>query len=660
MEVNSVDCAEPKTSCFHCPDYHACNNPDKPAAEGLAGLWERIDRTDLIRTGLVALLTVMLGLGLDWPHHRYPIIGLFGLFFGCWPIIKEAAVDLFHRRMSMELSMLIALAAAASIGEWFTALMIATFVLAAEILEELCLSSGQSALTDLMAFLPQQAQVRRENTVETVPLEQVKPQDLLIITPGAVIPVDGTISTGMSLVDQSRITGESEPVTVYPGSQVYAGSINQMGSLELIAQKIGTESSYGQIIEAIKQAQDSQAPVQKLADRLAGYLIYFAIIAAVLTWLITRDLTATISVIVVAGACGIAAGTPLAILAALGRAAQQGVFIKDGVFLEQLSQVKQIMFDKTGTLTEGRPAIQKIITSSWLDQQPIEALPRPENCQCVSDLLLFYLASAEQHSEHPLAQAIVKAAQERCLSLPLPEDFQYQPGLGITATVNGHKVAAGNQKLVSIPVKIAESNLVGTTIQVSIDDNYAATVVLSDPISETSAHALKEIRSYQIETTMLTGDNEATAARIAQELKIETFHADLLPQDKSQIVEASKAEGKIVAMVGDGVNDAPSLAKADIGIAMGTGTAVARNTSDIVLISSDLADLARTIRLAKRTRRIIMFNFIGTLTVDLLGMALAATGFLTPLLAAFIHVASETAFILNSARLIPRGKSGQK
>ena len=599
-------------------------------------LWQKIDRGDMLRTLFVAACTVAVALGLTWPWPAVPVIAVVGLVMGCWPILTEAIEDVRSRRMSMELSMLIAIVAAAAIGEWVTALLITTFVLAAEILEDLSMDRGRDALTDLMAFLPETVQVRTPQGMVAVPLVDVEAGQVVVVGPGGRVPVDGVVVAGMSTADQSRITGESLPVDVSVGSEVLAGSINQIGALEVRAERVGTESSYGRIIEAVRLAQSSEPPVQRLADRLAAWLVYLALGGAVLTYLVTGDITAAISVVVVAGACGIAAGTPLAVLAAIARIARSGAFVKDGAHLEALSTVDTVVFDKTGTLTTGTPTVAEVYTSEGFAE----------------DELLALAASAESYSEHPLGQAIVEHAGGRGIRPGVAEDFVYEPGVGVTARVDGRIVAAGGRSLV--PGSPTDGGPVtATAVHVGIDGTYAGTIFLADEIRDSARGAVAELHRRGLRTLIITGDREATARAVASELGITDVRAGLLPEQKLAAIDAERAAGYRLAMVGDGVNDAPALARADVGIAMGGGTDIARESADVVLISSDLRDLAHTVHVARRARRIVMFNFAGTIAVDLMGMALAAAGMLGPVLAALIHVGSETAFILNSARLIP-------
>ena len=604
-------------------------------------LWQKIDRGDLARTIFVAACTLAVGFGLTGPWPSIPVLAVVGLVIGCWPILAEAIEDVRSRRMSMELSMLIAIVAAAAIGEWVTALLITTFVLAAEILEDLSMGRGRDALTDLMTFLPETVQVRTEGGTVVVPLAEVEAGHVVVVAPGGRIPVDGVVVAGVSTADQSRITGEPLPVDVATGSEVFAGSINQIGALEVRAELVGEESSYGRIVEAVRQAQSSEPPVQRLADRLAAWLVYLALGGAILTYVVTRDITAAISVVVVAGACGIAAGTPLAVLAAMARIARSGAFVKDGAHLEALSTVDTVVFDKTGTLTTGAPAV--------VDVHAVEAV--------ASDVLLLLAGSAESYSEHPLGQAIVEHARIHGITLLPAENFVYQPGLGVTATVEGKNIAAGNRVLVS-DAPSGEGPETATPVHVGVDGVYAGTIFLADEIRDSARGAVAELHRRGLRTLIITGDQEATARAVAAELGIRDVRAGLLPDQKLAAIDAERAAGHRLAMVGDGVNDAPALARADVGIAMGGGTDIARESADVVLISSDLHDLAHTVHVARRARRIVMFNFAGTIAVDLIGMGLAALGLLGPVLAALIHVGSETAFILNSARLIPGRSRG--
>jgi Cd2+/Zn2+-exporting ATPase/Cu+-exporting ATPase len=596
----------------------------------------------MLRIGLVAVAAACVGWQVWEPFAAVSLIGVIGLLIGAWPIFKEALENLLAKRMTMELSMSIAIVAAAAIAEFFTALVITLFVLIAEVLEGMTVSRGRSAIRDLLDFLPRAVAVRRSGAVAEVDADTLTVGDAVLVNPGGRIPVDGTVIAGHSFVDQARITGESLPIEKSVGAAVFAGSINQSGALEIRAERIGRDTSYGKIIEAVEQAERSRAPVQRLADRLAGYLVYFALGAALLTYVLTHDIRSTISVVIVAGACGIAAGTPLAILGAIGRAARAGAIIKGGLFLEQLGQVDTVVLDKTGTLTYGRPEVRALVPVEGTDEIA----------------LLDAAAAAEIRSEHPLGRTIVAHARDVGRRVEEPESFVYAPGRGIDAVVDGRRVLVGNQVLmrahgIEVPRDLLAQYPEASEVFVAREGMLLGAVVIADTLRAEAAQAIHAIQSLGIQTILLTGDAQAVAQVIAKQLGISEVAADLLPEDKRRRVKELVDQGRIVAMVGDGINDAPALIEAHVGVSMGSGTDVARESADVVLLGNDLLRFAETLTVARRTRRIIWANFVGTIGVDTLGIGLAAFGLLNPLLAAFIHVASEMAFILNSARLLP-------
>ncbi|WP_437556718.1 heavy metal translocating P-type ATPase [Acidithiobacillus sulfuriphilus] len=601
---------------------------------------------ELSRILFVALCALGVWLHFSQPWLAPAVLGVIGLLVGGWPIYKEAGENLLARRMTMELSMVIAIAAAAAIGQFLTALVITLFVLVAEVLEGMTVYRGRRALVDLLEFLPRSAFVIQQGHggTQEVPITTLQRGDVLLVYPGAKIPVDGTVLGGQSAVDQSRITGESLPVEKTPGDLVYAGSINQLGALEIRVDRMGRDTSYGKIVEVVEQAERSRAPVQRLADRIAGYLVYFALSAAFLTYLFTRDLQSTIAVIIVAGACGIAAGTPLAILGGIAQAARLGAIIKGGAPLETLGHVDTVAIDKTGTVTMGQPAIERVLPMAGV----------------TADEVLLAAATAEWHSEHPLGQAIVGHA--RALGLVPAEStaFHYLPGLGIQVTAEAGDILVGNLTLMRThgiipPPAMMVTAAATSEVFVAQNGRLLGAVVIVDTIRPEARQAMDTLRSLGIRTTLLSGDSAAVADAVGQQLRIDTVQANLLPEDKLAVITQMVAQGQVVAMVGDGVNDAPALTKASVGIAMGSGTDVARESASIVLLGNDLARFVDTVVLARRVRRTIWQNFAGTIVVDATGILLAALGFIDPLMAAFIHVSSEMLFILNSARLLPLG-----
>lgn len=606
------------------------------------------DWPEAVRIGFVALAAGAVWFRVWEPFPAVSMIGIVGLLVGGWPIYREAFENLVARRMTMELSMTIAVVAAAAIGEFFTALVITLFVLVAEVLEGLTVGRGRKAIRDLLEFLPREVSVRRAGLVRAVSAGELAIGDAVLVAPGGRIPVDGTVLSGHSFADESAITGESMPVEKAEGAGVFAGSINQSGALEVRAERIGRDTSYGRIIEAVERAERSRAPVQRLADRLAGYLVYCALAAAALTYLLTRDVYATISVVIVAGACGIAAGTPLAILGGIGRAARLGAVIKGGAHLETLGRVNTVVLDKTGTLTFGRPEVQAVVPAAGV----------------TADEVLDAAVTAELRSEHPLGKAILAYARTQGRLLVEPDRFDYTPGRGIAATVAGSTVLVGNRawmqdRGVAAPAGSASAFGAASEVLVARDSRFLGQIIVADTVRPEAKRAVEALGRMGVHILLLTGDARPVAEAVAAQLGIREFEAGLLPEDKLAHVEALVKQGRVLAMVGDGVNDAPALAAASVGVAMGSGTDVAQESADVVLLGNDLIRFTETLAVARRTRRIIWQNFAGTLAVDALGIGLAAFGLLGPLLAAFIHVASEMTFILNSARLLPgRSRKG--
>jgi heavy metal translocating P-type ATPase len=604
-----------------------------------------IEWAELVRIGFVALAAAAVWLRLWEPFPHVSVIGVAAALIGGYPIFKEAFENIIEHKMTMELSMTIALLAALAIGEFFTALVITAFVLAAEVLEGLTVGRGRRAIQSLLDFLPRAAMVRRNGEVLEIPSEQIKVGDTVIVKPGGRIPVDGIVLGGRSFVEQAAITGEAMAVEKTPGDGVYAGTINQSGALEIAAQKLGRDTTFGRIIEAVERAEKSRAPIQKTADRLAGYLVYFALVAAVLTFVITHNVRSTISVVIVAGACGIAAGTPLAILGAIGRAAHQGAIIKGGLYLEALAAVDTVLLDKTGTLTFGTPQIREVVSTSGFGERQIIAAA----------------SIAERKSEHPLAKAVMARAVELSIPIAEPDEFSYAPGKGVWVSYEGIEILVGSLALLAehgmtrglpVPTNGADG---ASEVYVARAGQVLGSIRIADVLRPEAKNAVAAMRQMGLRTVLLSGDTQAVTSSVGRDLGVDEAVGGLLPEQKAKRVADLRSKGRNVAMVGDGINDAPALVEANVGIAMGSGTDVARESADVILIGSDLSKLVETLRVARRCHGIIMQNFVGTLVVDTIGVGMAALGFLNPLLAAFIHVTSELAFILNSTRLLPRG-----
>ena len=609
-----------------------------------------VEWAELVRIAFVALAAVAVWFRLWEPFPRLSVIGIAAALIGGYPIFKEAFENIVERKMTMELSMTIALLSALAIGEFFTALVITGFVLAAEVLEGLTVGRGRRAIQSLLDFLPRTVAVRRDDQVIEVPSDQVQVGDIVIVKPGGRIPVDGVVVGGHSFVEQAAITGEAMAVEKTQGDGVYAGTINQSGALEIAAQKLGRDTTFGRIIEAVEHAEKSRAPIQKTADRLAGYLVYFALGAAILTFIITHNVRSTISVVIVAGACGIAAGTPLAILGAIGRAAHQGAIIKGGLYLEALAAVDTVLLDKTGTLTFGTPQIREVVSANGFGEQQIIAVA----------------SIAERKSEHPLAKAVMARATELAIPLAEPDEFSYTPGRGVRVSYKGEEVLVGSLAFFvehgmtrGLPMN---GNGAGgaSEVYVAHAGQVLGSIRIADVLRPEAKNAVADMRQMGLRTVLLSGDTQDVTSSVGRDLGVDEALGGLLPGQKAKRVTELRSKGRNVAMVGDGINDAPALMEANVGIAMGSGTDVARESADVILIGSDLSKLVETLRVARRCRGIIMQNFVGTLVVDSVGVGMAAFGFLNPLLAAFIHVTSELAFILNSTRLLPRSSEASR
>lgn len=494
------------------PDTHAHDHEQHGAGH--------IEPVELTRIGFAGLAIIVGWLKLWQPSSQIDVVGFVAVLACGYPIFREAFADLLSRRMTMELSMTIALAAALAIREVFTALVIVFFVLIAEVLEELTVGKGRRAIQDLLDLLPQAVELRRSGGIQSANLTELRAGDVVLVRPGGRIPVNGVVATGHSFIDQAAITGESMPVEKIPGAPVYAGTVNQSGILEIRTIRLGRDTAFGKIVEAVEQAERSRAPIQRTADRLAGYLVYFALICAALTFLLTHNARSTISVVIVAGACGIAAGTPLAILGAIGRAARQGAIVKGGLYMELLSKVDTVVLDKTGTLTLGNPEVVALDAAKKLE---------PE-------FLLRVAASAERYSEHPLARAILRKANELSLKLVDPEDFSYTPGKGIRCLVEGRETIAGNRSFLLengvevLPAPASDDS--STEIAIAHGGVYLGSIRIADVLRPEAVEAVQALRNMSIRTVLLTGDASTIANTVGKQLHVDEVLGELLPQEK--------------------------------------------------------------------------------------------------------------------------------
>lgn len=571
------------------------------------------------------------------------------LFCGC-PIILEAALKLiteFDIRADVLVS--IALIASIAIGEIFAAGEVAFIMQLGSLLEEFTVSKARAGIEKLVHLTPQTARVLRNGMEEIIPAENVQTKEMVRVLPGETIPVDGIILSGQSSVNQAVLTGESLPVDKAIGDEVYSGTVNQFGSLEIQATKVGEDSSIQRMIHLVQSADAGKAKIVRLADRWATWIVITALTAAVLTWLISGELIRAVTILVVFCPCSLVLATPTAIMAAIGNATRHGFLVREGDALERLSSISKITFDKTGTLTCGTP---QVVAARSLSSE-------------YSDTDLYALAAAaEQYSEHPLGKAIVEGYKNKINdTLFSAEHFQMIPGEGIIATVKERSVLAGNTKLlsshhieVSSGVNLEMEELLShgcTLIYIAINHCFTGYIALSDTVRQESAGVIDGLKKLQVQPVLLTGDNEKAASFIGNQLAIDDIHAHCLPEDKLKWIASYQKQQENVCMIGDGINDAPALKKADVGIAMGgIGSDIAIDAADIAIIDDKIEQLPHLIALSRRMMLVIKCNLTFSMGLNFVAILLAITGMINPIMGALIHNTGSVLVIINAFLLL--------
>jgi Cu+-exporting ATPase len=540
--------------------------------------------------------------------------------------------------------------AEAGSGYLEVAIGILAFVLLGKYIEELIRRRSAASIRKLLELQPTMARVVKEGKETDVPIDEVQTGDIIIVKPGEKIPIDGTVTAGYSSVDEKLLTGESIPVEKTVGSEVIGATINKTGLLTIQATRIGDQTALSQIVHLVEEAQASSAPVQKFADRVVGWFVPMIFTVAAVSfsyWYITSGFTQAflvlLAVLLIACPCALGIATPTAILAGVGKGAEYGVLLRSGEYVEKARKLTTVVFDKTGTLTKGEPSVTDIKTYNTYTEQDV----------------LQFAGSAEKGSEHPLAEAILNKAKNEDITLESADNFEALPGRGIQCTIENKKVLLGNRKLMqehSIPIEI-ESEVTaleaeGKTVMIlAVEGQVVGALAAMDTPKESAAPAIAQLKSMNLEVAMLTGDNEITAQAIAKQLGITHVIANVLPWQKVDAIKKLQSEGKVVAMVGDGINDAPALAQADIGIAIGSGTDIAKETGGIVLIRDDLRDVALGVELSKKTMRKINTNLFWAFAYNVVMIPIAALGLLNPMYAAGAMAISSLTVVSNSALL---------
>ncbi len=561
---------------------------------------------------------------------------------GLYPLVKTGVVDfLRERKIGTELFVSVATTIAMAGGEYVAGSVLMTIILIAEFVADFNTDRARASIKALVGAAPRTAVVRDGASERVVPIEQLTAGTIVLVRAGEKIPVDGTVVGGTAAVNEASITGESVPIEKADGGSVLAGTLVESGAIDIRTDKVGGDTMFARIVSLVEQAQSEEAPVQKLTDRIAAWLLPAVVVFLLVVFVVTHDIRKVVTLLIFTSPAELGLATPMVMLAAIARAARLGILVKGGLYLEQLAKVDTIVFDKTGTLTAGQPTVSAV---------------RPGGGRTESDILRF-AASADGRSGHPLAKAVVDEARKRGIAVPEPSDFKTVHGRGVTASVEGHEVIVGNQALLT--ERAVETSALGgasgMVVHVVVDGQFAGSIEFADAIRAGSAEVIRQLKATGVSrVVMLTGDNDQAAALVGQALGIEDVRAQLLPEDKVAAIEGLQREGHLVAMVGDGVNDAPALARADIGIAMGArGTEAALEAADIALMTDDLHRIILARLIARRAVRTIKENLIfGVGVVHVLGITAALMGWIGPIQAAMLHLGPDVLVFVNSVKLL--------
>lgn len=598
--------------------------------------------------GTLTLLSWALAAGDIGPSFLNAGLALLATLFGGYLRLLTGFKDIIKRKITVNVFVTVALVATLAIGEFRAAAVIVFIMAVAGALESYTLDKTRRSIRNLLDLTPKQAMVRRGDEEVLVPATEVKLGETVIVRPGGRIPVDGIVVGGESCVNQAPITGESMPVEKFKGGEVFGGTLNETGRLEIQTTQVGQDTTLARIVHLVEQAQGTKAPIQNLADRFTVWFLPTVLVLAAIALVASRDVKVAVSVLLVACPCAFAIATPTAVTAGVSNMARRAVLIKGGVFLELAQKMDVLLVDKTGTFTLGRPRVVEVIGFDDISELDV----------------LRWAAVAEKYSEHPLARSVMRCAQERDLQIADPQEFKIEAGMGVCARLDDKEIIVGKEQFLQhfgivIPAAIAETiseqkDLGRTTVLVSNDRNPIGLISIADEIRPQTPKAIASLKALGIKRiTMLTGDNEQVARAVAQEIGVDDFQAGLLPEQKLQVVESLQKAGHTVGMIGDGINDAPALALADVGIAMGAaGTDVAVESADVTLMNDDLLHVVDFVSMSRKVLSRIKLNIFFSMIYNVIGFALAGFGLLTPVVAVLFQEAGCITVVLSSTLLL--------
>ncbi|HLB74758.1 MAG TPA: cation-translocating P-type ATPase [Sedimentisphaerales bacterium] len=582
------------------------------------------------------------------PYWLNAGLALAATLFGGYLRFIAGFKDIVHRKITVNVFVTVALVATVAVGEFRAAAIIVFIMAVAGALETYTLDKTRRSIRNLLDLTPKTATIRRDEAEATIPVNEVQIGDTVVVRPGGRIPVDGIVVAGQSCVNQAPITGESMPVEKFKGSEVFGGTLNEAGRLEIRTAKVGRDTTLAKIVHLVEQAQGTKAPIQNLADRFTTWFLPTVLILAAIAFFASGDVKVAVSVLLVACPCAFAIATPTAVTAGISNMARRAVLIKGGIFLELAKKMDVLLVDKTGTFTFGKPKVVDVAAFDGLAEEEVLRLA----------------AIAEKYSEHPLAKSVIACAKERGIEAPDPTEFNIEVGMGVTARSDGKKILVGKNKFLQekgvcvaeyIEYAISEQTEQGrTVILVANDMKPVGLIAIADEIRPETRRAIASLKAMCIKNIiMLTGDNHKAAKAVAEEIGVDDFKAELLPEQKLQFVENLQKEGNIVGMIGDGINDAPALALADVGIAMGAaGTDVAVETADVTLMNDDLSRVVNFMDMSRKVLLRIKLNISFSIMYNIIGFILAGFGMLTPVLAVIFQEAGCITVVFSSTLLL--------